>query len=48
MQNKWERREAKQKTKKKFSPDNRKSVRLLEQLSILPNKLKQNKRRKHK
>ena len=43
MQNKWERRESKQKAKKKFSPDNRKSVRLLEQLSMLPNKSKQNK-----
>ena len=48
MQNKWERREAKQKARKNFSPDNRKSVRLLEQLSILPNKPKQNKHRKYR
>ena len=47
MQNKWERREAKQKARKKFSPDNRKSVRLLEELSILPNQLKKNKRKKY-
>ncbi len=46
MRNKWERRESKQKAKKKFSPDNRKSIRLIGQLSIMPNKPKQNKRRK--
>ena len=46
MKNKWERREYKQKVKKKVTPDNRKSIRLIGQLSMLPNKPKQNKRRK--
>ena len=48
MTNKWDRRENKKKSKKNFLSDNRKSIRLIKQLSLLPNKLKQLKRKKFK
>ena len=48
MLHKWERREAKEEGKKRFSSDNRNSIRLISLLSVKPNKLKRNKRIKIK
>jgi len=41
----WENRERKKQNKKKFIPDNRKSVQLISKLSISPKKQKQIKKR---
>ena len=46
MNNKWERRDSKQQSKRKFTSDNRRSIQLIGQLSLLPNKLRKTKRRK--
>ena len=46
MKNKWERREAKEQSKRNFASDNRNSIRLLEKLSLLPDKIKTIKRKK--
>tara|TARA_R100000656_G_scaffold58830_1_gene45837 strand:- start:830 stop:976 length:147 start_codon:yes stop_codon:yes gene_type:complete len=48
MKNRWERRETKQQKKKGFVSDNRKSVKLIAQLSLLPNRPKQRKRTKYR
>ena len=42
---KWERRDAKLNSKKRFSSDNRNSIRLIESLSLTPDKLKHPKNR---
>ena len=46
MRNKWERRDGKEQSKKNFSSDNRNSIRLIEKLSLLPDKIKTIKRKK--
>jgi len=43
---KWERRDSKKDSKKRTSLDNRKSVRLLQELSLRPGKLKRIKKKK--
>jgi len=43
---KWERREKKERKLKDFVPDNRKSISLISRLAILPGKLKKLRRKK--
>ena len=45
MENKWERRDAKEQSKKRFVSDNRKSVHLIARMSLEPDKPKQVKRK---
>ena len=46
MENKWERRDAKEQSKKRFVSDNRKSIHLIARMSLEPAKPKQVKRKK--